>query len=135
MLRLHDVESLRCDHEESLDAIKAREKAFSERFQELFRRYCEQLRTSSSTWAFVAGDRAQRKQIISKNAEMLERLRMYEDEEARGDIGRLVQLFPMLLEDFVASSSSSSADMLEYDKAIRPEVRTILEPYSFHSLS
>lgn len=126
MLKVHDLENWRCDHEESLEAFRAREKAFSERFRSLFRQYCKQLGASSSSLV-VAAAGAQRKQLVmaAKDAEVLERLQMYEDEELRGDIVRLVQLFPMLLEDFVLLSSSTciTSHEFKFDEAVKPQVR------------
>lgn len=125
MLKVHDLKSQRYDHEESLEAFRAREKVFSERFRSLFRQYCEQLGASSSSSVAAAG--AQRKQmaVAAKDAEILERLQMYEDEELRGDIVRLVQLFPMLLEDFVLLSSSTciTSHEFKFDEAVKPQVR------------
>lgn len=124
MLQVHDLESLRCDQEESLESFRSREKAFSERFRGLFRQYCGQLRVCSPT-SFTGGAQKMHKLAGAEDAEMLERLQMYEDEELRGDVVRLMQIFPMLLEDLVSISSSSSASSHEFkfDEAIKPLVR------------
>lgn len=84
-----------------------REQAFTDRFRALFRQTLEFLQTQyGSERGSDDGDGAGTGTASGAH----ERLQKFNDEVRRGDIVRMVQLFPALLEDVVVTESRGLCD-------------------------
>lgn len=91
--KLETLERVKADQNESLEALRVNEQAFSGRFRALFRQTIERLES------LQAGQ--QREDGIGWR----DRLKTFEDEAQRGDVVRMVQLLPALLEDVITAQS------------------------------
>ncbi|KAF1335971.1 hypothetical protein FI667_g766, partial [Globisporangium splendens] len=98
-LKLSDLETLNKEHEEQLQSMQTREHAFSGRFCDLFRQYVGHVHTSSTRVSRIGVRRG--KAVDSSDYDT--RMHLYDQEQERGDIVRMLQIFPTLLGDVVAS--------------------------------